>query len=305
MNNTGTSASQQQQQRQPQDNPNNVETLYISDDINDLNHEEYHHGNSFTITKIVLSVIFVSVIVVVIIDFSTTQYIQNFFDSVLSWIEANPKPGFLLSIGIYFISTILFIPVSILALGSAFVFAKEFGLTLGVFLTTLAVYIGASTGAMVSFLLGRYLFRDYVHRMAARHTILQALDSAMKEKGFRIMSLLHLSPIIPFGALNYIAGITAVSFTTYFCSLFAILPGTIFYSFVGASAGSLADSGRNSEKYELIGIAIGLIFAIFGLMVMSYYTRLELDKAQQNCIDTTIPNTRHNNSKDSVLPEMC
>jgi len=269
-NSPNTSIENEPQQRQDTET---LESLYI-------NNEEAGIHENFTKSKIILSIFVLIIVTLVIIDFSTNRYIEQFFTSVLEWIEANPIPGFIVSIIIYFVSTILFIPVSILALGSAFVFAKEFGLVMGVLLTTIAVYIGASTGAMISFLLGRYLLRQPVHKMAAKHTTLKALDSALKRKGFRIMALLHLSPIIPFGALNYIAGITAVSFWAYYFSLFSILPGTIFYSFVGASAGSLADSSKDAEAYELIGIGIGLVLAIMGLMVISYYTRLELAKVK-------------------------
>lgn len=295
--NTRSSLSQQNVHQQGQADSNNVGTLYINDD-DDVANDEENYIENFTRTKIFLCTTVVLVIFLVIVDFSTYHFIGHFFNFVLSWIEDNPIPGFLLSIVIYFISTILFIPVAILALGSAFVFSKDFGLVMGVLLTTIAVYIGASTGAMISFLLGRYLFRDPANRMAANYTFLQAINSAMQDKGFRIMFLLHLSPIIPFGALNYIAGITAVSFSAYYASLLAILPGTIFYSFIGASAGSLTDSSTNAEKYELIGIAIGLFLAICGLIVISYYTRIELAKVQENCEDTNVSRSRQNSSDD-------
>ena len=39
------------------------------------------------------------------------------------------------------------------------------------------------------------------------------LITALETNGFRIMSLLRLSPVIPFNAINYIAGVTAISFS--------------------------------------------------------------------------------------------
>ena len=64
------------------------------------------------------------------------------------------------------ISTVLFIPGSLLTLGAGFVFSNAFGLGVGVLLGVTAVFFGASAGALISFLLGRYLFRDWAIRFA-------------------------------------------------------------------------------------------------------------------------------------------
>lgn len=95
---------------------------------------------------------------------------------------------------------------------------------------------------------------------------------AMKGKGFRIFFLLRLSPIIPFNALNYMAGATAITFKDYTLSLIGLLPGTILYVFVGASAGSSmeddmhgddVDSGKSSGHVMTVRIAsIGEIYFV-------------------------------------------
>lgn len=69
---------------------------------------------------------------------------------------------------------------------------------------------------------------------------------AMEKKGFHIFFLLRLSPIIPFNALNYMAGMTAVSFRDYTFALIGLLPGTVLYVFVGASAGSAMENSNGS-----------------------------------------------------------
>jgi len=237
--------------------------------------------NNKTKIKIFLAFFFWVIILFAAIDSLKNQHLRLFFESTFSWIEDNPIPGFFLSLMISFVCAILFIPVSIITLGSSFVFAKEFGFVLGIVLTTLAIYTGATSGAVVSFLLGRYFFRNSVKRLSMNYPILTALDAALKEKGVRIMFLLHLSPILPYAAMNYIAGITAISFLNYFFALFGLLPGIMLYSFLGASASSLADSTSSQEKYEMIAMCLGLFFALLGFITISYYTRLELRNASQ------------------------
>jgi uncharacterized membrane protein YdjX (TVP38/TMEM64 family) len=124
------------------------------------------------------------------------------------------------------------------------------------------------------------LLRDWVSGLTKKYAIFEALDNAFEEKGFRIMVLLRLSPIVPFNAINYIAGVTAISFWAYSWAMFAILPGSILYVFLGASAGSLADSAKSGDNFTvtIIVIIVGIIFGFFAVALTSYYAKKELNK---------------------------
>ena len=235
-------------------------------------------------TKLLVAVLLVTVIVFVILDSTIGQgWVREGVNSFLEWIQLNPVPGLFVFILVYFAATILFIPGSILTLGAGFVFAMAFGLGLGLLLGTLAVFVGASAGAVLAFLIGRFLLRGWVTRLTKKYTIFQALDKALAQKGFRIMALLRLSPIIPFSILNYVAGTTAVGFWEYVLALFAILPGTILFVFLGASAGSLMDSAKSGDNLTvtIIVIVTGVFFGILAVGLTSYYARQELRRATQ------------------------
>jgi len=181
---------------------------------------------------------------------------------------------------VYFVATILFIPGSILTLGAGFVFGSAFGLGPGVALASLSVFVGASLGAIASFLLGRYLFRGWVQNLTKKYAVFEALDVAFQEKGLRISVLLRLSPIIPFNANNYISGVTALTLRDYSLALFAILPGTILYCFLGASAGSLTDSASsgNNATLTIVVVVVGILFGAIAVGITSYYAKKELNK---------------------------
>lgn len=230
--------------------------------------------------KIIIGLFLLAFIIFVIVDSTTTGYLRSGINTALQWIEANPVAGMFVFMLVYFVATVIFVPGSILTLAAGFVFANAFGLGVGLFLGTLAVFIGASAGAIVSFLLGRFLLRDWVKGLAGKYAVFEALDIALAEKGLRIMTLLRLSPIIPFNAVNYIAGVTSISFLNYCIALFAILPGTILYVFLGASAGSLADSANSGDNMTvtIVVIVVGAVFGIFAIVLTSIYARRELNK---------------------------
>jgi hypothetical protein len=126
--------------------------------------------------KIFLGLILLGFIVFVIVDSTTAGYLRKGIENFLKWIENNAIAGMFAFMLVYFVATVLFIPGSILTLGAGFVFANAFGLGVGLLIAALSVFIGASLGAIVAFLLGRYLLRDWVKGLAKRYAIFQALD---------------------------------------------------------------------------------------------------------------------------------
>ena len=230
--------------------------------------------------KIAVGLVLLSVIIFVIVDSLTTKHIQRGFQTFLEWIETNIVAGTFAFMLVYFLATIAFVPGSILTLGSGFVFGKAVGLGPGVALATGAVFVGASLGAIVSFLLGRYLLKDWVsNKLVEKYPIIKALDKAFQENGFRIFVLLRLSPIIPFNAINYIAGATSIKFMHYTMALPFILPGTVLYCFVGATAGSLTESENAvNGPLAIASIVVGIIFGFGAVFVASYYAKREFNK---------------------------
>jgi uncharacterized membrane protein YdjX (TVP38/TMEM64 family) len=211
----------------------------------------------------------------VIADSLTNGYVKDGITGFLEWIEANPVGGVFAFTIVVFVTTLLFVPGVILTLGAGFVFANTFGLGVGIVLGTLAVFVGGSAGAIVSFLLGRFLLRDCVTKLTKKFDFFKALDNAFDEKGFRIMILLRLSPLIynsPY--LNYGAGGTAISFWAFVLSLFAILPGTVLMVFLGASAGSLAT--ESDSVVQTIVLVVGIVLSFFAVALVSYNAKKEL-----------------------------
>lgn len=246
----------------------------------ELTEEELRARRMSKYKKIAIGLLLLGFVIFIIVDSLTNGYVRSGINTFLAWIEANPIPGFFVFMIVYFAATVLFVPGSILTLGAGFVFANAFGLGLGIVLGTLSVFFGASAGAILAFFFGRYLLRDWVKTLTKKYAIFEALDSALEEKGFRIMALLRLSPIIPFNAINYIAGVTAISFRDYLFALIAILPGTTLYVFLGASAGSLADSASSGDNstVTIIVVVVGAILGIAAIVLTSFYAKKELNR---------------------------
>ena len=168
---------------------------------------------------------------------------------------------------IYIVATVLFIPGSLLTLGS--------GVLFGVVGGSVCVSIGSVLGATCAFLTGRYLTREWVSKQIEGNQKFKAIDYAVASEGWKIVLLTRLSPIFPFNLLNYAFGVTQVSLKDYFfASWIGMIPGTVMYVYIGSLAGSLAalgSQGRSRTAAEWALYGIGLL-ATIALTV--YATRL-------------------------------
>ena len=132
---------------------------------------------SANIKKILIAIPIISMILFAIVDSQTNQYIKTAFDGFLNWMSTHLIAGIFALIAVYAFATVIGIPGSLLTLGSGFVYGNTLGLGLGVAVASCVVFVGASIGAILSFLLGRYLLRDWVgERFVKRYPVFKALD---------------------------------------------------------------------------------------------------------------------------------
>mmetsp|Transcript_5358 Transcript_5358/g.12172 ORF Transcript_5358/g.12172 Transcript_5358/m.12172 type:complete len:1003 (+) Transcript_5358:46-3054(+) len=214
------------------------------------------------------------------------RYLHVWLDSTLAWLTDHPVGGGLAFIGVFLVGSLCFFPVELLSLGAGYVYIELYGLGGGIFVALLVCYFGCLLGAAVCFARSRYLMRQLIEKFSVKYPIVRAVDRAFETMGFRLFLLLRLSPAMPFNALNYIGGITAISFRNYWWATCAgIAPGLLWTIFIGASFGTVNKRGvdgkeefdENSVRKGLVlGLGIGL--GIMGLIGTGIYARKELTK---------------------------
>lgn len=118
------------------------------------------------------------------------------------------------------------------------------GALYGTWLGSAVVFMGASLGAIVVFLLGRSWLREWARRRLAGSPKLLAMEQGVSREGLRLVVLTRLSPAFPFSLLNLAYGLSEVSFRDYTIGLVAILPGTVLFCALGALAGDVARFGE-------------------------------------------------------------
>lgn len=144
------------------------------------------------------------------------------------------------AVGLMFIpACLLFLPGSWLTLFAGFAFGQTWS---GFAYTLACVSLGSTLGATCAFLVGRSLYRTTAETYVRNNTRFQRLDVGVRQRGFGIVFLSRLSPLLPFNLLNYAFGVSQVSLRDYILgSWLGMLPGTVMFLSLGSALGNLAD----------------------------------------------------------------
>lgn len=184
--------------------------------------------------------IIVLLILAIILAFVFRAQVSEGLQSFATWIRNHKVLGPVLLMLAYIITTIAFIPGSILTLGAGWAFQQAYSATwVAVVIGTLSVWIGAEIGSCIAFLLGKFVFREQAEKLADKYKVTKALDKAIKTEGLKFVLLLRLCPLVPFNAFNYLMGVTGVSFINYAIGGVGMIPGTVVYVFIGTTLGSI------------------------------------------------------------------
>jgi uncharacterized membrane protein YdjX (TVP38/TMEM64 family) len=189
--------------------------------------------------------------------------------------------GILGFMALYVGVTVVVLPTTVLTLSAGAIYGPIWGV----------VYAGTAAwlGAAVAFLVGRYVAHDWVQRQLAKTPIVRqptfhAVRSAIGTGGTKMVFLTRLSPLFPFGLLNYAYALTEVPVKDYLLGSVGLLPIILTYVYWGSvagdwvqGAGGAASTSTQWSKWALQGV--GLVATIGVTVLVTRLARREL--AQQ------------------------
>ncbi len=204
----------------------------------------------------------------------------------LLWVQKLGIWGPFLIACFYIIAPVFLIPGSILTLGAGFLFGLAVGFA--------AVWSGAFLGACAAFLVGRTFLRNWVQAKATGRPKFAAIDEAIGREGFKIVLLLRLSPLFPYNFLNYVLGLTKVSFRQYAVATFlGMVPVTLMYVYFGSAARSLAEVASGESQVGGLKQIVFWLGLVLTIIVTVFITRL----AKRSLNELSGP------SRQEVVPE--
>ena len=231
-------------------------------------------------------------------------HLQSLFTTYLEWMTYHRLLGSLAYVFILVLTSLIFIPPSILIFAAGFTFTSLYG-KIGILIALLTSYVGCSIGGVIGFVRARYMTRDLIEILMRRYPTIHAIDKAIVRNSLRVMILMRLNCLIPFGVLNYVFGITGVPWDKFVISVVGILPWQLFLICLGASSATVYDTNSGEEEEEegvqLIRIllsSMGVAFGFIGLAITWKFAKKEL---QREVLDPAATTVSTSNYIDSVV----
>lgn len=162
------------------------------------------------------------------VDLEAHEWVQGIEKTIASW---GPW-GIIVSMGFMVLHSFVPFPAEFLAVAN--------GMLYGPYLGTAITWSGAMLGAHLAFALSRLLGRPFVEAMLAQPQS-DLLNTWTEQRAAHWIFLARFVPVISFNLVNYVAGLTGISWWTFtWTTALGILPLTALMVTMGAQAHELA-----------------------------------------------------------------
>ena len=146
------------------------------------------------------------------------------------------------------------------------------GLLFGLWAFPVAL-VGTTVGAVVAFLLSRYLLRSHFARIIERRPRWKLIVTAVDAEGWRLLGLLRLASPFPGTASNYLFGLTGMQIWPYIAAtFFGSAPQILAFIYLGA-AGRTAIDAQSISAAKLAFTLTGCAFAILSVWLVTRRVR--------------------------------
>ena len=182
----------------------------------------------------------------------TLEGLKGSMDQFGEWREQSPT----LVIGGFFA---LYVLVAALSLPGAAILTLAAGALFGLVEGFIIVSFASSIGALLAFLVSRYLLRDSIKKKFPER--LKAIDEGVQKEGAFYLFTLRLVPVFPFFLVNLLMGVTGIkAWTFYWVSQLGMLAGTVVYVNAGTQLADIESlSGILSPKLIFSFVLLGLL----------------------------------------------
>jgi len=181
----------------------------------------------------------------------TLDSLKNSRDSLVSAYAGQPLLTLVVFFSVYVVATALSFP-------GAFILTLAAGAMFGLGMGLLVVSFASSIGALLAFLVARYLLRDWVQTRFKK--ALTPINEGMKKDGIFYLLTLRLVPVFPFWLINLLMGLTPIrAGRFYLVSQVGMLAGTVVYVNAGTQLAAIESPG------DILSTGLLASFVLLGL----------------------------------------
>ena len=156
------------------------------------------------------------------------------------------------------------------------------GFLYGTWIGSSVVFVGAFIGAHITFYLGRTFLKEWAQKKVSNFPKVQLMEKAVKREGLKIILLTRLSPLFPFGLLNFTYGLSEVKARDFTLGMIGILPGTILYCSLGSLALKVSSFGQVLSGRSDISSFVWSLISILSTILIVFLVLRSIRKLNED-----------------------
>jgi len=237
-------------------------TCKITETLRELGRALSATARQLSRPRTVAAVVGITVLVAValLVPLPTPVQLRDWAESVGPWFPL----AFLMA---HIFVTVVPVPRTAFTLAAGLLFGPVLGIAIAV--------VASTASAMIAMLLVRAA--GWQLNRLVRHRSIDTVDERLRRRGWMAILSLRLIPVVPFSAINYAAGASAMRVLPYMLATLAgLLPGTAAVVILGDAL-----AGHPSPLLYLVSLSIGAL-GVAGLVVEIHHYRQHHRRTQHS-----------------------
>ena len=165
---------------------------------------------------------------------------------------------------IYFLVAVFALPIAAIL---CLLIGALFGLIPGIILASFA----SSLGALVCFLISRYLFKNFIEKKFKKS--IKTVNAGIAKDGLYYLFFVRMTPIFPFFLINLVFSVTKIkALQFYIISQIGMLLGTLLFINAGTQISKINSIGDILNKYVIISL---ILIALIPIVIKKIFFYLK------------------------------
>ncbi|QZO10134.1 TVP38/TMEM64 family protein [Enterococcus raffinosus] len=201
--------------------------------------------------KISLFIVIVLLAIFLAYQFGLIELLTNISD-LRTYLENLGWWGYVIFILLSVIVAVFLLPGQFLAIVGGLAYGGLIGGALTV--------IGASLGATLSFIIGKYVARGYIIQRFGNDPTFQKIEKGVRENGLSFLIFTRLVPIFPFAIQSYAYAMTPMSVKKFsLISFLTMMPASFIYAFMASEIVAKGVSMSLLLELTVAGVLLALL----------------------------------------------
>ncbi len=197
------------------------------------------------------------------LDFFSIANVLNFYLDIGHKVSENYLAYYLFFFLIYFLVAVFALPIAAIL---CLLIGALFGLIPGIILASFA----SSLGALVCFLISRYLFKNFIEKKFKKS--IKTINAGIAKDGLYYLFFVRMTPIFPFFLINLVFSVTKIkALQFYIISQIGMLLGTLLFINAGTQISKINSIGDILNKYVIISLVLIALIPIVIKKVFFYF----------------------------------